>query len=202
MSVSLPMTSGEQTVYAALELSKNSWLLAIQLPDRDNPSLHPIKGGDAGACDSDLRPAEEHPRRSGAGVHIEGSRSVGVEQRCHARLLPARQADRQCLRGIIQRQGSSGVHRPKLVPVARRCPIKMRGLSERLQYRATAQRHRQQDPDGAVEIRRATQPSDGLKNGKFRIRPVQGRGQGHFHSILAVIVSFAFSHRFTRSMNV
>ena len=47
MSVSSPTTSGEQTLYAALELSKNSWLLAIQLPDRDNPSLHPIKGGDA-----------------------------------------------------------------------------------------------------------------------------------------------------------
>jgi transposase len=28
-------------------LSKNSWLLAIQVPGRDNPSLHPIKGGDA-----------------------------------------------------------------------------------------------------------------------------------------------------------
>ena len=33
--------------YAALELSKNSWLLAIQLPDRDYPSLHLITGGDA-----------------------------------------------------------------------------------------------------------------------------------------------------------
>jgi hypothetical protein len=47
MFVSSPTTSGEQTLYAALELSKNSWLLAIQLPDRDKPSLHPIKGGDA-----------------------------------------------------------------------------------------------------------------------------------------------------------
>jgi len=37
----------EQIIYAALELSKNSWLLAIQAPGRDNPSLHPIKGGDA-----------------------------------------------------------------------------------------------------------------------------------------------------------
>ncbi len=36
---------GEQTLYAALELSKNSWLLAIHAPDRDNPSLHPIRGG-------------------------------------------------------------------------------------------------------------------------------------------------------------
>ncbi len=40
-------TSNEQSIYAALELSKNSWLLAIQAPGRDNPSLHPIKGGDA-----------------------------------------------------------------------------------------------------------------------------------------------------------
>ncbi len=47
MFVSSSTTSGEQTLYAALELSKNSWLLAIQLPDRDKPSLHPIKGGDA-----------------------------------------------------------------------------------------------------------------------------------------------------------
>jgi transposase len=40
-------TSGEQTLYCALELSKNSWLLAIQFPDRDKASLYPIKGGDA-----------------------------------------------------------------------------------------------------------------------------------------------------------
>jgi transposase len=39
-------TSDAQSIYAALELSKNSWLLAIQVPGRDNPSLHPIKGGD------------------------------------------------------------------------------------------------------------------------------------------------------------
>ena len=38
--------SNEQSIYAALELSKNSWLLAIQVPGRDNPSLHPLKGGD------------------------------------------------------------------------------------------------------------------------------------------------------------
>jgi len=40
-------TTNEQTIHAALELSKNSWLLAIQSPGRDNPSLHPIRGGDA-----------------------------------------------------------------------------------------------------------------------------------------------------------
>jgi transposase len=46
MSSSPTATSSEQTLYAALELSKNSWLLAIQFPGRDSPSLHPIKGGD------------------------------------------------------------------------------------------------------------------------------------------------------------
>ncbi len=39
--------SGDQSIYAALELSKNFWLLAIQVPGRDNPSLHRITGGDA-----------------------------------------------------------------------------------------------------------------------------------------------------------
>ncbi len=41
------LSSDERSIYASLELSKNSWLLAIQVPGRDNPSLHPIKGGDA-----------------------------------------------------------------------------------------------------------------------------------------------------------
>ena len=40
-------TSSKQSIYAALELSKNSWLLAIQFPDRDSPSLYPIRGGNA-----------------------------------------------------------------------------------------------------------------------------------------------------------
>ena len=40
-------TSSEQSIHAALELSKNSWLLAVQVPGRDNPSLYPIRGGNA-----------------------------------------------------------------------------------------------------------------------------------------------------------
>ena len=47
MMTSPTATSSEHTLHAALELSKNSWLLAIQSPGRDNPSLHPIRGGDA-----------------------------------------------------------------------------------------------------------------------------------------------------------
>ncbi len=51
--------STEQRLYAALELSKNSWLLAIQCPGRDNPSLHPIKGGDADGLMAKLDAARE-----------------------------------------------------------------------------------------------------------------------------------------------
>jgi transposase len=52
-------TSGTQSLYAALELSKNSWLLAIQFPDRDTPSLHPIKGGDANGLMAKLDAARD-----------------------------------------------------------------------------------------------------------------------------------------------
>ncbi len=41
------VTTPKHTLHAALELSKNSWLLAIQFPDRDKPSLYPIGGGNA-----------------------------------------------------------------------------------------------------------------------------------------------------------
>ena len=47
MMVNSAATSNEQSIYAALALSKNSWLLALQDPCRDNPSLHPLLGGDA-----------------------------------------------------------------------------------------------------------------------------------------------------------
>ncbi len=40
-------TSNEPSIHGALELSKNRWLLALHAPGRDNPRLHPIKGGDA-----------------------------------------------------------------------------------------------------------------------------------------------------------
>ena len=51
--------SHEQSIYAALELSKNSWLLAIQVPDRDNPSLHPIKGGNVAGLMAKLDAARD-----------------------------------------------------------------------------------------------------------------------------------------------
>jgi len=51
--------SNKQSIYAALELSKNSWLLAIQVPERDNPSLHTIKGGDTDSLMAKLDAARD-----------------------------------------------------------------------------------------------------------------------------------------------
>ncbi len=41
------VTTAGHTLHAALELSKNNWLLALPVPGRDNPSLYPIRGGNA-----------------------------------------------------------------------------------------------------------------------------------------------------------
>jgi hypothetical protein len=40
-------TVSANILHCALELSKKSWLLAIQFPDREQPSLYPIAGGEA-----------------------------------------------------------------------------------------------------------------------------------------------------------
>ncbi len=59
MTVNSATASHEHSIYAALELSKNSWLLAIQVPGRDNPSLHPIKGGDTEGLMAKLNAARD-----------------------------------------------------------------------------------------------------------------------------------------------
>ena len=57
-------TAGSQgTVYAAIELSKKSWVLGIARPDRDRPSIHRVAGGDMGELVGRLRKATvEHQR--------------------------------------------------------------------------------------------------------------------------------------------
>jgi putative transposase len=50
-------------------------------------------------------------------------------QRCDARLLPAREANRQCLHRIVQRQVPDGMLERALVHEPRRRPAKMRGLA-------------------------------------------------------------------------
>ncbi len=56
-------TSNQRSIHAALELSKNSWLLALQVPGRDNPGLHPIKGGDAEGLMAKLDAARDRVAR-------------------------------------------------------------------------------------------------------------------------------------------
>src|SRR5262252_8871709 len=47
------------TLFCALELSKNTWLLGIQFPDREQPSVYPIKGGDSEGLMAKLRMASD-----------------------------------------------------------------------------------------------------------------------------------------------
>src|SRR5215467_6452014 len=47
MDQATPSIASANTLHCALELSKKSWLLAIQFPDREQPSLYPIAGGEA-----------------------------------------------------------------------------------------------------------------------------------------------------------
>src|SRR5471030_2952066 len=52
-----------ETVYAAIELSKNTWVLGIATPDRDRPSIHRITGGNLGELVARLRVASLEDRR-------------------------------------------------------------------------------------------------------------------------------------------
>jgi transposase len=52
-----------ETVYAAIELSKKTWVLGIAAPDRDRPSIHRICGGNIAELVSRLRVAAKNNRR-------------------------------------------------------------------------------------------------------------------------------------------
>jgi hypothetical protein len=52
-------TPSGRTLHCALELSKNSWLLAIQFPDRVQPSLYPIEGGNTEKLMAKLTAAQD-----------------------------------------------------------------------------------------------------------------------------------------------
>ena len=56
----------EGTLFAAIELSKASWLLAVQTIDAEQPSLHHVNGGDVDALIERLdRSCEQHCKRTG-----------------------------------------------------------------------------------------------------------------------------------------
>ena len=62
MFTSAPAETRE-TVYAAIELSKKTWVLGIAAPDRDRPSIYRISGGNIAELVSRLRVAAKNNRR-------------------------------------------------------------------------------------------------------------------------------------------
>jgi transposase len=61
-SIEAPAEARE-TVYAAIELSKKTWMLGIAHPDRDRPSIHRVCGGNIVELVSRLRVAARNNRR-------------------------------------------------------------------------------------------------------------------------------------------
>src|SRR4029077_7060488 len=79
------------TLHCALELSKKSWLLAIQFPDREQPSLYQIEGGDTKKLMAKLAAAHDcWAKVSGARPMITLCYEVGYDAFWLARFLKAR----------------------------------------------------------------------------------------------------------------
>ncbi len=103
-------TSSEQSIYAALELSKNSWLLAIQFPGRDKPSLYPIGGGNAEGLMAKLDAARDRVAKvTGQTPKVTLCYEAGYDGFWLSRLLEQRGID--CL---VMEPASLQVKRPML----------------------------------------------------------------------------------------
>lgn len=57
MTVGKEQSERQQTLYAAIELSKKSWVLSVAHPDRTKPSIYRLAGGDFEALVARLRAA-------------------------------------------------------------------------------------------------------------------------------------------------
>jgi len=83
-------TVSANTLECALELSKKTWLLAIQFPDRVQPSVYTIKGGDAAALLEKLIAARNRwAKVSGSPPSIVLCYEVGYDAFWLARFLMA-----------------------------------------------------------------------------------------------------------------
>jgi transposase len=88
-----PITGTPATtiLHGALELSKNSWLLALQFPDRAQPSLYPIRGGDTVGLMAKLTAARDRwAKISGKAPSIVLCYEAGYDAFWLARFLKAR----------------------------------------------------------------------------------------------------------------
>ena len=77
-------------LFCALELSKNTWLLGIQFPDREQPSVYAIKGGDSEGLMAKLRMASDRcAKLSGKKPTIQLCYEAGYDAFWLARFLKA-----------------------------------------------------------------------------------------------------------------
>ena len=84
-------TPAETILHGALELSKNSWLLALQFPDRAQPSLYPIRGGDTEGLMAKLMAARDRwAKVNGKAPSIVLCYEAGYDAFWLARFLKAR----------------------------------------------------------------------------------------------------------------
>src|SRR5262252_8447253 len=84
-------TPSGRALHCALELGKNSWLLAIQFPDRAQPSLYPNEGGNTEKLMAKLTAARDcWAKGSGAVPAITVCYEVGYDAFWLARFLEAR----------------------------------------------------------------------------------------------------------------
>ena len=63
MNAAKDIEPSRSTVYAAIELSKKSWVVSVARPDRDQPSIHRIKGGNTVELVDRLRTAAKNVER-------------------------------------------------------------------------------------------------------------------------------------------
>ena len=81
----------ECTLFAAIELSKSTWLLAVQTVDAEQPSLHHVPGGDADALVAQLeRARDRQQKRTGQPHRIVVCYEAGYDGFWLWRLLEAR----------------------------------------------------------------------------------------------------------------
>ena len=80
----------ENILYGALELSKNRWILLLQFPDQQQPSLYPISGWNAkGLMVKPLRAATLGEGEREVAVHHGQVGRAGAAARADERPGPA-----------------------------------------------------------------------------------------------------------------
>src|SRR5438552_6165427 len=94
-------TLSSNTLHCALELSKNSWLLAIQFADHEQPSIYSMRGGDTERLMAKLTAARDRwAKASGTVPAITLCYEVGL-RRLLACAVPQGAGHRVMHRGLM-----------------------------------------------------------------------------------------------------